>query len=69
LSTLFEKKRVEKEELRFATTKPASSVITKLEELAKIMNFNVKKNDSSVRLQGQESGRKGKLGIAADIFA
>ncbi|XP_022889139.1 CBL-interacting serine/threonine-protein kinase 6-like [Olea europaea var. sylvestris] len=69
LSPLFEKTRVEKEELRFATTKPASSVITKLEEVAKIRNFSVKKNDSSVRLQGQESGRKGKLGIAADIFA
>ncbi|CAA3013453.1 CBL-interacting serine threonine- kinase 6-like [Olea europaea subsp. europaea] len=69
LSPLFEKTRVEKEELRFATTKPASSVITKLEELAKTRNFSVKKNDSSVRLQGQESGRKGKLGISADIFA
>ncbi|XP_022866182.1 CBL-interacting serine/threonine-protein kinase 6-like [Olea europaea var. sylvestris] len=69
LSPLFEEKRVEKEELRFATTLPASSVITKFEEVAKTWNFSVKKNDSSVRLQGQESGRKGKLGITADIFA
>ncbi|KAL0404015.1 UNVERIFIED_CONTAM: CBL-interacting serine/threonine-protein kinase [Sesamum radiatum] len=70
LSPLFEeKKRVEKGELRFATTKPASSVISKIEEVAKTKNFSVKKSDSCVRLQGQESGRKGKLGIAADIFA
>ncbi|KAG8372587.1 hypothetical protein BUALT_Bualt12G0081500 [Buddleja alternifolia] len=70
LSPLFEeKKREEKEEMRFATTRPASSVISKLEEVAKTKNFNVKKSDSCVRLQGQESGRKGKLGIAADIFA
>ncbi|KAK8482605.1 hypothetical protein V6N13_144993 [Hibiscus sabdariffa] len=65
LSPLFE----EKEELRFATTKPASSVISRLEEVAKSMKFSVKKSESSVRLQGQECGRKGKLAIAADIFS
>ncbi|XP_016458754.2 CBL-interacting serine/threonine-protein kinase 6 [Nicotiana tabacum] len=70
LSPLFEeKKKMEKEQLRFATTKPASSVISKLEEVAKTTKFSLKRSDSSVRLQGQESGRKGKLGIAADIFA
>uniref|UniRef100_A0A5B6ZW74 non-specific serine/threonine protein kinase n=2 Tax=Davidia involucrata TaxID=16924 RepID=A0A5B6ZW74_DAVIN len=70
LSPLFEeKKRNEKEELRFATTRPASSVISKLEEVAKAKKFSVKKSDSSVRLQGHENGRKGKLAIAADIFA
>ncbi|PIN20576.1 Serine/threonine protein kinase [Handroanthus impetiginosus] len=70
LSPLFEeKKRVEREELRFATSRPASSVISKLEEVAKTKNFSVKKSDNCVRLQGQESGRKGKLGIEADIFA
>ncbi|KAL8493014.1 hypothetical protein ACS0TY_024284 [Phlomoides rotata] len=70
LSPLFEKKkREEKEELRFATARPASSVISKIEEVAKTMNFSIKKSNSCVRLQGQESGRKGKLGIAAEIFA
>ena len=70
LSPLFEeKKREEKEELRFATTRPASSVISRLEEVAKNMKFNVKKSESRVRLQGQECGRKGKLAINADIFA
>ncbi|NP_001310810.1 CBL-interacting serine/threonine-protein kinase 6 [Ziziphus jujuba] len=70
LSPLFEeKKREEKEELRFATTRPASSVISRLEEVAKAMKFSVKKSESTVRLQGQECGRKGKLAIAAEIFA
>ncbi|XP_059276516.1 CBL-interacting serine/threonine-protein kinase 6-like [Lycium ferocissimum] len=70
LSPLFEeKKKMEKEQLRFATTKSASSVISKLEEVAKTSKFSLKRSDSSVRLQGQECGRKGKLGIAADIFA
>lgn len=70
LSPLFEeKKREEKEELRFATTRPASSVISKLEEVARAEKFNVKKSDTRVRLQRQECGRKGKLAIAADIYA
>ncbi|KAL1553772.1 CBL-interacting serine/threonine-protein kinase 6 [Salvia divinorum] len=70
LSPLFEeKKRAEKEEMRFATTTSASSVISKLEEVGKTRNFSVKKSESCVRLQGLESGRKGKLGIAADVFS
>ncbi|KAL6221558.1 hypothetical protein ACLB2K_004954 [Fragaria x ananassa] len=70
LSPLFEeKKREEREELRFATTRSASSVISKLEEVGKAGKFKVKKSDSMVRLQGEESGRKGKLAIAAEIFA
>lgn len=70
LSPLFEeKKREEREELRFATTRPACSVISRLEEVAKAVKFDVKKSESSVRLQGQERGRKGKLAIAAEIFA
>lgn len=69
LSPLFEeKKREEKEELRFATTRPASSVISKLEDVAKEVKFSVKKSESKVRLQGHEIGRKGKLSIAAEIF-
>ncbi|XP_040998785.1 CBL-interacting serine/threonine-protein kinase 6 [Juglans microcarpa x Juglans regia] len=70
LSPLFEEKKREKEELRFATTRPASSVISKLEEAAaKDGKFSVKKSGSRIRLQGHESGRKGKLAIEADIFA
>ncbi|GAA0155798.1 hypothetical protein LIER_13443 [Lithospermum erythrorhizon] len=71
LSPLFEEKaKMEKPEMRFATTKPASSVISKLEEVAKNSGkFSVMKSDSCVRLKGQERGRKGKLGICADIFA
>lgn len=72
LSPLFEeKKREEKEEMRFATTEPAEAVVSKLEEVAKSMKFSVKKSgdESSLRLQGHENGRKGKLGIAAELFA
>ncbi|KAA8541989.1 hypothetical protein F0562_023141 [Nyssa sinensis] len=67
LSPLFEEKRKE-EELRFATAKSASSVISRLEEVAKAVQFSVKKSESRVRMQGTESGRKGKLAIAAEMF-
>ncbi|XAR50756.1 Non-specific serine/threonine protein kinase [Bertholletia excelsa] len=75
LSPLFEeKRREEKEEMRFATTRPASSVISRLEEVAaRAGRFNVRRSgggdNTSLMLQGQEKGRKGRLGIAADIFA
>ncbi|KAL2348701.1 hypothetical protein Fmac_002701 [Flemingia macrophylla] len=70
LSPLFEEQKKQKEEeIRFATTRPASSVISRLEEVAKAVKFDVKKSETRVRLQGQERGRKGKLAIAADMYA
>ncbi|XP_071741664.1 CBL-interacting serine/threonine-protein kinase 6-like [Rutidosis leptorrhynchoides] len=72
LSPLFEeKKREQKEEMRFATTESATAVVSKLEEVAKSVKFSVRKScdESSLRMQGYENGRKGKLGIAAEIFA
>ncbi|KAL1335223.1 hypothetical protein HN51_064153 [Arachis hypogaea] len=72
LSRLFEeKKREEREEMRFATAGTASSVISRLEEVAKAVKFDVKRSsdETKVRLQGQQRGRKGKLAIAADIYA
>ena len=71
LSRLFEeKRREEREEMRFATAGTPSSVISRLEEVAKAVKFDVKRSsDTNVRLQGQQRGRKGKLAIAADIYA
>ncbi|XP_010526294.1 PREDICTED: CBL-interacting serine/threonine-protein kinase 6-like [Tarenaya hassleriana] len=70
LSPLFEeKKKEEKQEMRFATTRPASSVISRLEEAAKSVKFEVRKSESRVMIQGKESGRKGKLAVEAEIFA
>ncbi|KAK3020960.1 hypothetical protein RJ639_046324 [Escallonia herrerae] len=69
LSPLFEeKKRAEREEIRFATTRPASIVVAKLEEVAEATKFSVERSGRSLRLRGSENGRKGKLGIAADVF-
>ncbi|KAJ4872641.1 CBL-interacting serine/threonine-protein kinase 6 [Raphanus sativus] len=62
LSPLFEeKKKEEKREMRFATSRPASSVISSLEEAAR--------SESRVRIEGKQNGRKGKLAVEAEIFA
>jgi len=67
LSPLFEEKK--REEMRFATAGTPSSVISRLEEVAKAGKFDMKSSETKVRLQGQERGRKGKLAIAADIYS
>ncbi|KAL0739258.1 hypothetical protein Bca4012_015468 [Brassica carinata] len=71
LSPLFEeKKNEEKREMRFATSRPASSVITSLEEAARVGDrFDVRKSESRVRIEGKLNGRKGKLAVEAEIFA
>jgi 5'-AMP-activated protein kinase catalytic alpha subunit len=67
LSGLFEDKIV-KQELWFTSTQPASSIISKLEEIARALRFSVKKSeDCKVKLQGSEEGRKGYLSLDAEI--
>lgn len=68
LSGLFKDKAV-KQESRFTSNQSASSIVSKLEEFAKLFRFSVKKKgDSKVKLEGSEQGRKGHLAIAAEIF-
>ncbi|ERN18668.1 hypothetical protein AMTRI_Chr12g272980 [Amborella trichopoda] len=72
LSPLFEEKKREKEELRFTSKERPSSIVSKLEEVAKRGNkFSVRKSkdEKVVKLQGSENGRKGRLAIEAEIFA
>lgn len=68
LSGLFEKKQRVKHESRFTSTQPASNIISKLEEIAKLESFSIKKRDCKVKLEGSEQGRKGHLAIAAEVF-
>ncbi|KAK9733956.1 hypothetical protein RND81_04G103600 [Saponaria officinalis] len=72
LSGLFhEKKREEGEEMRFTTRQSASTVISRLEEVAaKAGKFEVDKaGESMVRLQGPRQGRRGRLAIAAELYS
>ncbi|KAG0470778.1 hypothetical protein HPP92_017478 [Vanilla planifolia] len=73
LSPLFESGESKREEgMRFATKEPASGVISRLEELAAKASGKLRVTKSSaagVRLEGEEPGRKGRLAVAAEIFA
>ncbi|KAK7340032.1 hypothetical protein VNO77_20724 [Canavalia gladiata] len=68
LSGLFED-TVHKKETRFMSKKPASIIISKLEEICKYFRLKVKKKNGGLfKLEGSTEGRKGTLGIDAEIF-
>ncbi|XP_021907628.1 CBL-interacting serine/threonine-protein kinase 12-like [Carica papaya] len=53
---------------RFVSGAPVSKIISKLEEIAKLVSFTVRKKDCRVSLEGSRQGVKGPLTIAAEIF-
>ncbi|XVE88219.1 hypothetical protein DITRI_Ditri19aG0051300 [Diplodiscus trichospermus] len=53
---------------RFVSGAPVSKIISKLEEIAKVVRFTVRKKDCRVSLEGSKEGAKGPLAIAAEIF-
>ncbi|KAJ6850253.1 CBL-interacting serine/threonine-protein kinase 12-like [Iris pallida] len=65
LSGLFEEGG---EQARFVSGEPVSKIISKLEEIAKVVSFTVRKKDCRVSLEGTREGEKGPLTIAAEIF-
>ncbi|XP_010247984.1 PREDICTED: CBL-interacting serine/threonine-protein kinase 12-like [Nelumbo nucifera] len=65
LSGLFEERGAE---ARFISGAPASNIISKLEEIAKLVSFTVRKKDCQVSLEGSREGSKGPLTIAAEVF-
>ena len=68
LSGLFED-TVLKKETRFMSKKPASIIVLKLEEICKRLCLKVKKKDGGLlKLEGSKEGRKGTLGVDAEIF-
>ncbi|KAJ0978408.1 hypothetical protein J5N97_013882 [Dioscorea zingiberensis] len=68
LSGLFEQSDYRKE-ARFTSSKPASTIISKLEEIARRFKFKVRKKDGGVmKMEALKEGRKGALVIDAEIF-
>ncbi|OAY26356.1 CBL-interacting serine/threonine-protein kinase 12 [Manihot esculenta] len=65
LSGLFEEGG---EGARFVSGAPVSKIISKLEEIAKVVSFTVRTKDYRVSLEGSREGIKGPLTIAAEIF-
>lgn len=69
LSSLFEKQMgLVKRETRFTSKRPANEIISKIEEAALPLGFDVKKNNYKLKLQGEKTGRKGHLSVATEIF-
>ncbi|XP_049384406.1 CBL-interacting protein kinase 5 [Solanum stenotomum] len=68
LSGLFEKEKERRSEARFTVKKPASIIVSKLEEVASNESFNIMKKDGTVTMQSIKEGRKGQLAIDAEIF-
>lgn len=68
LSGLFEQKQEVKQELHFTSKHPAPEIILKMEETAKPLGFNVERHDYKMRLHGAETGRKGHLSVATEVF-
>ncbi|KAE8659663.1 CBL-interacting protein kinase 19 [Hibiscus syriacus] len=65
LSGLFEEGE---EGSRFVSGAPVSRIISKLEEIAKLVSFTVRKKDCRVNLEGSREGAKGPLAVATEIF-
>ncbi|KAK6917699.1 Protein kinase domain [Dillenia turbinata] len=65
LSGLFEERG---DETRIVSGAPVSKIISKLEEIAKVVSFTVRKKDCRVSLEGSREGVRGPLTIAAEIF-
>nr|XP_018628835.1 CBL-interacting serine/threonine-protein kinase 23 isoform X2 [Nicotiana tomentosiformis] len=69
LSSLFEKQMgLVKRETRFTSRCPANEIVSKIEEAAVPLGFNVRKNNYKIKLQGEKSGRKGHLSVATEIY-
>ncbi|XP_051131316.1 CBL-interacting protein kinase 2-like [Andrographis paniculata] len=70
LSGMFEEEEEgEKKEVRFMSEQPASSIISKLEGLAKRLKMKAKKKQGGfVRLESSKAGRKGALCIEAQVY-
>uniref|UniRef100_A0A7C9DFZ7 non-specific serine/threonine protein kinase n=1 Tax=Opuntia streptacantha TaxID=393608 RepID=A0A7C9DFZ7_OPUST len=68
LSALFEEKS-QKKEVRFSVRETASTILSRLEDIAKQLRLKVKKKDRGVmKFEGCRAGRKGVLAFDAEIF-
>lgn len=68
LSGLFENDMQHRQQARFTSTKPAATIVSKFEAIAETERFKCMTKDGTLKLQGSKEGRKGQLGIDAEIF-
>ncbi|KAL1832190.1 CBL-interacting serine/threonine-protein kinase 9-like isoform X1 [Daucus carota subsp. sativus] len=69
LENLFEKQKgLFHRETSFASKCPPNEIMSKIEQAAKPLGFNVHKRNYKMKLQGDETGRKGHLAVATEVF-
>ncbi|PKA60441.1 CBL-interacting protein kinase 9 [Apostasia shenzhenica] len=69
LGNLFEKQMgIIKRETSFASQCPPNEIMSKIEQAAKPLGFNVHKHNYKMKLKGDKSGRKGHLSVATEVF-
>ncbi|PIA48782.1 hypothetical protein AQUCO_01300011v1 [Aquilegia coerulea] len=69
LGNLFEKQEgLVRRETRFTSQRPANEIMSKIEEAAKPLGFNVHKQNYKMKLKGDKTGRKGHLSVATEVF-
>ncbi|KAI7752653.1 hypothetical protein M8C21_033238 [Ambrosia artemisiifolia] len=68
LGNLFEMEQAFKRETRFTSRCPANEIVSKIEEAAKPLGFDVHKKNYKLRLENSKAGRKGNLNIATEVF-
>ncbi|OAY65355.1 CBL-interacting protein kinase 9 [Ananas comosus] len=69
LGNLFEKQTgLVKRETTFTSQCPPSEIMSRIEEAAKPLGFNVRKHNYKMKLQGDKTGRKGHLSVATEVF-
>ncbi|KAL6005717.1 Non-specific serine threonine protein kinase [Asimina triloba] len=57
-----------KRETRFTSQRPPNEIMSKIEEAAKPLGFNVRKQNYKMKLRGDKTGRKGHLSVATEVF-
>ncbi|XP_077248994.1 CBL-interacting protein kinase 32-like isoform X1 [Tasmannia lanceolata] len=68
LGSLFEIEQEFKRETRFTSKCSANEIISKIEEAAKPLGFDVHKKNYKMRLENMKAGRKGNLNISTEVF-
>ncbi|XP_076915312.1 CBL-interacting protein kinase 32-like [Bidens hawaiensis] len=68
LDNLFDMEQGFKRETRFTSRCPANEIVSKIEEAAKPLGFDVHKKNYKLRLENMKAGRKGNLNVATEVF-
>ncbi|KAK8964132.1 CBL-interacting protein kinase 32 [Platanthera guangdongensis] len=68
LGCLFAIEQEFKRESRFASTCSANEIITKIEETAKPLGYDIHRKNFKMMLQSIKAGRKGNLNVSTEVF-